>query len=94
VEDVDEALEELALARDPKTSALDRLAGSELAGQEGMEVHVGLEDEIRLRERSLADLEGSVVDARVDDDPAEPKLVARLKLASRLGSEDRAKAEE
>jgi hypothetical protein len=77
VEDLDEAIEELALAPDhPDSSAFDRLGVAELTGQQGMEAHVGLEDEVRVRERSLLDFERTIIDPCVYDDLAEAELVA------------------
>jgi hypothetical protein len=75
VEDLDEALEELALAPDSDPSALDRFGWAEFAGEQWMESHIGLEDEVCVWERALVDLECTVVDSRVDDELAEAKLV-------------------
>ena len=74
-------------------SALDRLGRAELAGEQGMEGHVGLEDEVCVRQRAFVDLERAVVDPCVDDDLAEAELVAGLQVSSGLGSEGRAQCE-
>jgi hypothetical protein len=90
VKDLDETLEQTTVARDSDSPALDRLGGLELAVQQGKERQIGFEDEIRLLERSLADLEPTVGNARVDDDGAQAQLVARAQLPRRLGPEGRA----
>src|SRR5262245_25931057 len=76
VEDLDETLEEVALAGDVDHSALERLERVEVAREQGMQRHVRLDDQVRPRERAFVDLEPSVVYARVDDDLAEAELVA------------------
>src|SRR5215831_76636 len=78
VEDLDEALEEVGLAGDVDRSAVDRVDRVELAGEQGVQRHVRLDDEVWVGERAFVDLERSVVDACVDDDLAEAELVANL----------------
>ena len=76
VEDVDEPVEELGFAVDPDASALDRLARVERAGQQRVQALAGLEDEVGSGSGPFVDLELAAVDARVDDDLADAKLVA------------------
>jgi len=86
--------EQVGVAGEPDAAGLNRLAGTELAGQQCPDRRAGLDDEVRPGQWPLPDFETALVDAGVDHDVAEVELVTGPELADRLGHEGGTKGQD
>src|SRR5438876_295494 len=86
VEHVDETLEPGRVALQLHTAARDGLGRADFAGHQPLEQWPGVNDQVRVGQRSCAGLERAVVDTRVHYDRADVQLVvfAQLVGGSRL----------